>query len=231
MKDCYSYAYQFEMMADELHTLAKLQKEDPQYFAERTRFFNGNVAVVLLEDYLYRLKKYCKKQMRENPRKYRGEQYVKLSRYGNVLVKNLEDQVYSKIKNGIADVAGAVGTGDYRKIERTFNDFMSKLYNKLPYETPKCSYWKDAFKGIGAFESLKNAIRFHNVILDGCNNKYDSEKELYNILANTPNSDVWVFHNLLKSTIELNKFNLKQSIANGHAAPNTVSERANVYRK
>ena len=56
-KDMYSYGYCFEMMADELHTLAKLQKEDPEYFAERTRFFNGDVAVALLNDYLYRLKK------------------------------------------------------------------------------------------------------------------------------------------------------------------------------
>jgi hypothetical protein len=229
-KDMYGYGYQFEMLADELHTLAKLQREDPEYFAERTRFFNGDVVVATLEDYLYRLKKYCKKQMRENPRAYRGQAYVKLARYGNVLVKDLDDKVFNPIANdGIFSVMKANADGNYAKIEKAFNEFMSKYYNKLPYETPKCATFKDAYKGIGAFESLKNMIRFHNVVLDGCNNKYDSERELYSILGNTPNSDVWVFHNLLVSTIELNKFNLRQSIANGHAAPNTVSEKADRY--
>lgn len=229
MKDCYAYSYQFEMLADELHTLAKLQKEDPEYFAERTRFFNGSVTVALLEDYLYRLKKYCKKQMRENPRKYRGEQYVKLSRYGNVLVKDLNNKVYIPICNGIADVRGAVSGNNYSLIEKTFRDFMNKLYNKLPYDTPKCATFKDAFKGAGAYYSLQNAIRFHNVVFKNCINKYDSELKLKELLNGEYRNNVWKFHNLLVETIALNKFDLKQSIADGHAAPNTVSKRAERY--
>ena len=108
---------------------------------------------------------------------------------------------------------------------------MAKYYNKLPYETPKCATFKDAYKGIGSFESLKNLIRFHEVVLDGCDNKYDSERELYRILKNTPNSEVWRFHNLLVSTIELNKFDLRKSIMLGNAAPNTTSEKADRYRR
>lgn len=230
-KDMYGYEYQFKMMADELHTLAKLQREDREYFEERTRFFNGNVAVALLNDYLYRLKKYVKKQIRTNPRKYRGDAYVKLSRYGNVLVKDLDNKVYSKIQSGINDVKGAVTSGDYYKIENTFRDFMNKLYNKLPYDTPKCAMFKDAFKGIGSFETLKNLIRFHGVVLDGCRDKYDSERELYAILNGTPDYEVWVFHNLLVSTLEFNNFDLRQSIANGNAAKGTTSTRANRYKR
>jgi len=230
-KDLYSYGYQFDMMADELHTLAKLQKEDPEYFAERTRFFNGDVAVTLLNDYLYRLKKYVKKQLRTNPKKYRGEAYVKLAKYGNVLVKDLDSKVYNLINTEIKIVKIAVDSGNYADIEKRFRRFVNNYYNKLPYDTTKCAAFKDAYKGIGAFETLKNLIRFHNVVLDGCKNKYDSERELYRTLDNTPNSDVWVFHNLLVSTIEINKFDLKQSIAYGNAAPNTVSSKADRYRR
>lgn len=230
MKDCYSYEYQFDMMADELHTLAKLQKEDPEYFTERTRFFNGDVVVALLNDYLYRLKKYVKKQIRTNPRKYRGDAYVKLSRYGNVLVKDLDTKVYNKITIGIDNVKAAAKVERYDIIEKRFKEFMKECYNKLPYDTPKCAAWKDAFKGIGAFESLKNAIRFHSVVLDGCKDKYDSERELYAILDGTPDYEVWSFHSLLVSTLELNNFDLRASIAYGNAAPNTVSERAERYK-
>ena len=230
-KDMYGYGYQFEMLADELHTLAKLQKEDPEYFAERTKFFNGDVVVATLSDYFYRLKKYCNKQMRNNPRKYRGELYVKLARYGNVLAKDLNAKVYGNILTGIANVKIAVREGNYRDIEKAFNDFMNKLYNKLPYETPKCAVFKDAYKGIGAFESLKNMVRFHNVIINGCTNKYDSEARLYTLLNGEYRNKTWKFHGLLVDTIEYNKFNLRQSIANGHAAPNTTSEKADKYRR
>ena len=228
-KDMYSYGYQFEMLKDELHTLAKLQKEDPEYFEERTKFFNGDVVVATLEDFLYRLKKYCKKQMRENPKKYRGQAYVKLARYGCVLVKDLNAKVYGNILTGIANVKIAAKEGTYRDIEKAFNDFMSKYYNKLPYETPKCAAFKDAYKGIGAFESLKNMVRFHGVVLEGATNKYGSETILYNLLFGEYKKETWRFHNLLVETIKYNNFDLRRSIAEGNAAPNTTSEKADRY--
>ena len=229
-KDRYAYEYQFEMLKDELHTLAKLQKEDPEYFAERTMFFNGDVVVATLNDYLYRLKKYVKKQMKENPRKYRGEQYVKLAKYGNVLVKDL-DMTYLHINNRINRVKSEVETGNYERIEKEFNNFMNNAYNKLPYETPKCAVFKDAFKGAGAYYSLQNMIRFHNVILRGCTNKYDSEGMLKSLLYDEYKNEVWRFHQLLVDTIAYNNFDLKKSIANGNAAPGTKSDKADYYKR
>ena len=225
-KDMYSYGYCFEMLADELHTLAKLQKEDPEYFAERTMFFNGNVVVATLNDYLYRLKKYCKKQMRENPKAYRGQPYCKLAKYGNVLVKDLDTEVYAQVYSGIAEVMKANASGDYKVIEKAFNDFMVKYYNKLPYETPKCAVFKDAFKGIGAFESLKNGIRFHGLIIEGCRGSYDSERKLYELLHGEYLGEVWRFHQLLVDTIAYNNFDLRKSIAEGNMADGTKSCKA-----
>lgn len=230
--DCYDYNYQFKMLLEEMHVLAVLQKEDPEQFAERTKFFNGDVVAATLNDYLYRLKKYCKKQMREKKRTYRGEAYVKLSRYGNVLVKDLNSKVYAQICNiGIFNVRKAMASNDYSAIEKTLREFMAKYYNKLPYNTPKCAVFKDAFKGAGSFYSLQNAIRWHNVVLEDCHDKYDSEKELYRLLDNDFKNDVWAFHKLLVDTLEYNHFDLKQSIANGHSAKNTTSTRADVYKR
>lgn len=231
MKDCYSYGYVFNMLSKELHRLADLQREDVKCFEEETHFFNGNVVITTLNDYLYRLKKYIKKELRTNSKKYRGEQYCKLARYGNVLVKDLEAKVYTPIKNGIVDVEGAVRSGNYKNIEKTFNDFVVKLYNKLPYETPKCAAWKDAYKGAGGFYSLQNAIRFHKVVLKDCNNKYDSERKLNELLNGEYKNDVWKFHNLLVEAIEYNNFDLRKSIAEGNKADGTVSSKAIKYKK
>ena len=231
-KDMYGYGYCFEMLKEELHTLAKLQKEDPEYFAERTRFFNGDVVVATLNDYLYRLKKYCNKQMRENPKKYKGQAYVKLARYGNVLVKDLDTKVYEPIKMGIEFVKSAAEANDYSRMERKFNEFMSKYYNKLPYETPKCAVFKDAYKGAGAYFSLQNMIRFHGVdVVGGCRGKYYCEEYLSKLLNGEYKNEVWRFHQLLVETIENNNFDLRRSIAEGHNAPGTVSEKADRYRR
>lgn len=231
MKDCFAYGYMFDMLADELHTLAKLQKEDTEYFAERIKFFNGDVVVATLNDYLYRLKKYCKKQMRENHKKYRGEAYCKLARYGNVLVKDLNDKVYIQIQERINIVESVAKTERYDLLEREFKIFMDKFYNKLPYETPKCAVWKDAFKGSGSFYSLQNFIRFHHVVLKGCTDKYDSEQKLYQLLNDDYKNEVWRFHQLLVDTIKYNDFNLRRSIADGNKADGTTSTRALVYKR
>ena len=230
-KDLYDYNYQFKMLLEEIHVLAVLQKEDREQFAERTHFFNGDVVVATLNDYLYRLKKYVKKQMRESYRCYRGEQYVKLSRYGNVLIKDLNEKVYNLIEHCIDDIAYYAKQNNYKGIEDTLKIFMKKYYNKLPYNTPKCAVFKDAFKGAGAYYSLQNAIRWHGVTLKGCSDKYECEDALYSLLYNDYKKEVWRFHQLLVDTLEYNNFDLKKSIANGHSAPNTTSTRANVYKR
>lgn len=117
----------------------------------------------------------------------------------------------------------------YKDVEKAFNEFMAKYYNKLPYETPKCAAFKDAYKGIGSFESLKNMCRFHGVVLDGCEDKYDSEARLYHLLDTEYKNETWRFHNLLVETIKYNNFDLRRSIAEGNAAPNTTSEKADRY--
>ena len=230
-KDLYSYDYQFKMLLEEIHVLAVLQKEDREQFAERTYFFNGDVVVATLNDYLYRLKKYVIKQMRENRRYYRGEQYVKLSRYGNVLIKDLNEKVYNLIEHCIDDIAYYAKQNNYKGIEDTLQIFMKKYYNKLPYNTPKCAVFKDAFKGAGAFYSLQNAIRWHGVTLKGCSDKYECEDALYNLLYNDYKKEVWRFHQLLVDTLEYNNFDLKKSIANGHSVKNTTSTRADIYKR
>ena len=233
MKDCYDYNYQFKMLLDEMHVLAVLQTSDPDTFNERINFFNGDVVVATLRDYSRRLQKYVNKQIRENRHTYRGQQYVKLARYGSVLVRDLHRVVYQPINAGIDAVERRVRVSNcnYQDIYDSFKVFMNEYYNKLPYDTTKCSVWKDAFKGSGAFYSLLNLVRFHNVIIPNCANQYDSENMLHALLNGTFNGETWRFHQLLIDTIARNNFDLKASIAAGNAAPNTQSERARRYRR
>lgn len=231
MKDCYGYNYQFDMLLEEIRVLSILQKEDKEVFKERTHFFNGDVVVATLEDYLKKLKKYVNKQMKEKPRTYKGQKYVKLAKYGNVLVKDLDKKVYRVIDLRIDYIKNTVKSGNYSAIYETLKDFMNECYNKLPFETTKSSVWKDAFKGSGAYYSLQNACRWHGVIIESCGNAYDSERNLYRLLDGEYKNEVWRFHQLLVDTIEYNNFDLKRSIAEGNVAPGTTSEKAKRYAR
>lgn len=224
MKDCYDYNYQFKMLLEEMRVLSILQKEDTEVFEERIRFFNGDVVLTTLNDYEYRLKKYIEKCRREKKRMHKRQEYVKLAKYSDVYVKDLEKNVYSVINHYIGNIEAAVNSGNYKRIYITLKEFMDVAYNKLPYETTKCPEWKDAFKAIGAFETLKNLIRWHEVLLEGCTNKYDSEEKLYELLDKYKGQE-WRLHKVLVDTIKLNNFDLRKSIAEGHNAEGTSVDR------
>ena len=224
MKDCYDYNYQFKMLLEEIRVLSILQKEDTEAFEERIRFFNGDVLMSALYDYLYRLKKYIAKSRREKKRTKNGKEYVRLAKYGDVFVSDLNEKVYGVIEGYIEAIKYYVERNNYRDIYCTLKTFMNRAYNKLPHNTTKCAEWKDAFKAVGAFETLKNLIRFHEVVLDGCNNKYDSERKLYELLDKYKGQE-WRLHKVLVDTIKLNNFDLRKSIAEGHNAPNTSADR------
>ena len=226
MKDCYSYNYQFEMLLEEIRVISILQKEDTEAFEERIHFFNGDVVVATLYDYKRRLEKYINKQLREKPRTYRGQSYAKLARYGNVLVTDLNEKVYKVIQKHINKIENAVADRNYGNIYTELKAFMNKAYNKLPAETTKCATWKDAFKGSGAYYSLLNLVRFHNVVIEDYDNKYESEIILHELLDGEYKNEVWRFHQLLVDTIEYNNFDLRRSIAEGSMAPNTRSMAA-----
>ena len=58
IKKHYSYQYTFDMMLEELLVLSKLETRDFESFVERSHFFNKDVVVKVMNDYIYKLKKY-----------------------------------------------------------------------------------------------------------------------------------------------------------------------------
>ena len=49
---------------------------------------------------------------------------------------------------------------NYKEIYKFINEFKSKMIS-LPYHTDKSKDWIDAYKGEGAFYTLKNLVMFH----------------------------------------------------------------------
>lgn len=209
LRNCYGYMYQFDMMLDEVHKLARMERENDPEFGRLSRFFTKDVVFETCKHYMRRLRKFVKSQPK---RKCKGVPYAKLNMYGNVYIRDLDTKVYTPI----ADTIVAINTAqNYTQLERALKAFMNVMC-KLPYETPKCSQWKDAFKGKGSYVTLLNIVKFHSVkVIDNTGRELDTCGSVAYIesLLDEYEGEYWRFHEMLKAEIARNNFDLVQSIA------------------
>lgn len=209
LRNNFPYMYQFTMMADELHRLARMERDGDPEFAELSRFFSKSVVYETCNHYIRQLKKYIKHQPK---RTCKGVPYVKLNKYGNVFIEDLYNKVYSSLHVCLKGIKTAQ---NYTELENILKSFMTYM-PKLPYETPKSSAWRDAFKGKGAYLTLLNIIKFGNVKVQNYETKEilnrDDSVFYVKSLLDLYEGEYWKFHELLKATIEINDFDLVRSI-------------------
>ncbi|WP_346961329.1 hypothetical protein [Clostridium sp.] len=203
LRNRFSYEYQFNMMLEEIRVLSILEKRDIDSFKERSSFFTKEVAIETCKQYIRQLKKYIKSQ---KTRKCKGVPYVKLNGYGNIFENDLHRRIYVPLE---AVIKNMESSRNYQDLYNSLSSFTT-LMAKLPYATPKCSQWKEAFKGSGAYYTLKNMIMFHDITFEG-QTRGESIVTLNNLLE-VYRGECWRFHELLKKTIKLNCFDLAQSI-------------------
>lgn len=201
LRNYYDYKYQFKMMLEELRVLNKLELSDKEEFNERSKFFNKKVVIETCRHYMGQLHKYINEN-KDN------KGCIKLAQYGTIKVDDVRKVFVNKLYSIIKEMENV---DTYAELYSSLKAFMRHM-NKLPDNTPKCSLWKDAFKGNGAYYTLKNLILFHGVVLRDCKDKNTSLNHLENYTETLNNGDLWRLHMLLKDTIELNNFDLRKSI-------------------
>ena len=152
--------YEFDMMLEEIRVLSKLEARDTETFMERSHFFTKDVIVKTMEDYVQELKNYVNKL---ETKKCKGVPYKRVKGQ-NIFVADLQKKIYSPLERKIHTLKYVSNYGEiYRIVKNFMNDMIS-----LPYNAPKSKAWIDAYKGEGAFYTLKNLVMFH-----GCGIKVD----------------------------------------------------------
>ena len=154
LRIAYSYEYTFKMMLEEVRVLSKLEVRDKESFEERSHFFSKNVIVSVLNDYVCKLAEYIDKMPNK---KCKGIPYKRI-KGNNVFVADLEKKIYRPLGDVIFRIKRA---NNYHEIYMYLNDFMNNMI-ALPHDTPKSKVWIDAFKGEGAYYTLKNLVMYHN---------------------------------------------------------------------
>jgi hypothetical protein len=153
--------YEFDMMLEEIRVLSKLEARDTATFLERSHFFTKDVIAQTMKDYVDELKKYVDTLPNKN---CKGVPYKRIKGM-NVFVADLQKKVYSPLEREINRLKYA---SHYNEMYRIVRSFMSDMIH-LPYDTPKSKAWIDAYKGEGAFYTLKNLVMFQScgIITDG----------------------------------------------------------------
>ena len=199
--------YGFEMMLEEIRVLGKLEERDSDTFIERAHFFTKDVIAKTMEDYVAELEKHIASIP---SKKCKGVPYKRI-KGNNIFVEDLEKKVYSPLRMDIYKIRNARTYNDIYKIVKSF---MGKMI-AVPYKTPKSKAWIDAYKGEGAFYTLKNLIMFH-----GCGIKIDGRMvygaaavSVLNKKLNEYQGEGWRMFALMKKVIADNNFDFKKRMA------------------
>ena len=154
LNDRYGYDYTFKMMLEEIRVLSKLEVKDIESFGERSHFFSKYVVMDVVCDYIEKLQEYVDKLP---TKKCKGVPYKRVKGM-NIFVDDLNKKIYRPLMNKVMYMKIA---NNYNELYRYLKDFMNEMVD-LPYNTPKSKAWIDAFKGEGAYYTLKNLVMYHD---------------------------------------------------------------------
>jgi hypothetical protein len=158
IKRRYGYKYTIDMMTEEVRVLSKLEERDRETLEERAHFFNKSVIAATLKHHLDEVKNYVDKLPSKN---CKGVPYKRV-KGDNIFVADLQKKVYSPIERYIGRVERAKS---YKEIYRILCEFKRNMI-ALPYNTPKSKAWFDAYKGSGAYYTMRNLLAFHHCFVE-----------------------------------------------------------------
>lgn len=217
LRNHFNFKYTIDMMIEEVRVLGKLEKRDRESFMERSHFFTKEVVVDVLNDYLEKLKQHVDTLPDKN---CKGVPYKRIKGV-DIFNADLDKKLYRPIRERIQRVQRA---SNYEQMHTALMMFMRYNFIKLPYSTPKSKAWIDAYKGEGAYYTLKNLIMFHDCAIytgkygrfDYCNGtKLVGVDAVNHLKAKLDEYKVegWRMFALMKKVIEDNDFDFNKRMA------------------
>ena len=192
--------YEFDMMLEEIRVLSKLEIRDRDTFVERSHFFTKDVIIKTMEDYIAELKKYIDNIPNKN---CKGIPYKRI-KGRDIFVVDIDKKIYAPLRQKISGLKYA---SNYNEIYRIVKYFMDDMIS-IPYDTPKSKAWIDAYKGEGAFYTLKNLVMFHGcgILVDGHTVFGAAAVSVLNKRLREYKGEGWRMFALMKKVIKDNNF-------------------------
>lgn len=150
----HGYDYSWKMLEHEFLAQHKMAKHgDGAAFAERNRWFSRDVAVAMAEDYLDHIQRLIP-TLREHL--CRKRPYKRICGV-NVFTNEIDFKFIAPIRRAIDDIRRADNPCRLHKAVTSFN----RQRHHLRWQTKQAKAFVDAYKGAGAYFTMKNLILFH----------------------------------------------------------------------
>lgn len=201
----HGYNYQWEMLVEELRVQAKLYGRDMENFAARNRWFNRELAVTMAEDYIKQLRK----DAAERPiHMCKGVPYIRFSNK-NYFVSDIEKRLIAPVQSLIPAIESA--KTPQRLYEAVRNFWKSTPSGSNYYD--QCAAWKDAYKGMGAYATMQNLLRFHGCTFPKDNDFYTRKLTGLQMLEDAANAyangEGWRLFGLMKQMLDENGIDIE----------------------
>lgn len=207
------YEYTWDMVVEEFRVQARLERNDAENFHDRNIWFNKGVAVAMAEDYIHSLADYvCKLTTRH----CKGKPYKRI-KGRNIFIDDLDEKLYGPLNKAKDRIANA---SDPMLLHRAVAKF-DKLRVPLAFDTPQCREWIDAYKGSGAFYTMKNLVLFHKCDLLDSNGIIVHDPVAYlQAKAIDYQGKGWRMLGMMKEMIEYNHLDIEAKRAEWRAKKN-----------
>lgn len=205
------YDYQWKVIADELKTQVKLYTNDRENFENRNRWFNKNLVVGMCKGYMKQLTEYID---RLPVKKCKSIPY-KTIHGKNIFLDDFHHKVFGPINYAIYLIQSAVTP---EELYDSFKKFQ-KVYVKISRGADMETCFIDAYKGAGAYYTMKNMILFHGCVFKkkyrgklvdipkGISLNYLEEKA-----AEYGNKEGWRLFGVMKLLISDNDIDIKKKM-------------------
>lgn len=166
------YQYQWKMVLDEFRAQEKMvQNNDMGSLRERRLWFNKDIVLAMVDDYLAKLQAYISSL----PEKHCKRIPYKRIAGKNIFCSDIQNKIYFPLKSARTFIDKSMTP---RQMLPALKRFVSAMV-KLPNDTAQCKVWVDAYKGAGAYYTMQNLIRFHECrFYTDAPNRYRMAKEV-----------------------------------------------------
>lgn len=199
----FGYEYSWKMLENELLAQYKMYKHgDTEAFDERNRWFNRGVAFSMAEHYS---KLFREKVDGIRTQSCKGRPYKRICGT-NVFTDEIEAKVFEPLTNAVNSIEMVHTPYALYKAVVNFN----RLRNRLRHETKMSKFFINAYKGAGAYFTMKNLILFHGARFNG----YPSEhKSLSRMQSLADECEGWELLGAMKKLIADSGISIEAKIA------------------
>ncbi len=202
----HGYVYQWEMLVEELHVQARLHRNgDRENFLARNRWFNRELAVAMAGDYIEQLRKDANGRPKH---KCKGVPYVTVD-HVHYFVSDIEKKLITPLWGYVRSIETAKTPQELENAVRSF----WKAAPVKDWSYRQFAEWKDAFKGMGAYATMQNLLRFHGCAFPRGNDFYKRGADPLTMLDSAASvyagGEGWRLFGLMKQMIEENGIDIE----------------------